>query len=109
MNDDYFPQNKGYAPKKFSKRVDVESTGPVVPTYCGEPNCMSVWHPAKDGRAAHYTKGFADIAVHLHDRTIYRCQKCYYDTLVANGKSQHQIAAAEYAKKKPDLNNHSEV
>lgn len=109
MNEDYFPQDRSCAPRKYTKKPERETDRPNVPTYCGEPNCMSVWHPAKDGRTAHYTKGFADIAIHLYDRTIYRCQKCYYDTLVANGKSQHQIAAAEYAKKKPDLNNHSEV
>lgn len=101
MNDDYFPNDRGYAPKKFSKRVEVESSAPTIPTHCGEPNCMSVWHPPKDGRSGYYSKGFADIAIHLSDRTIYRCQKCYYDVLVANGKSQHQIAADEYAKKKP--------
>src|SRR5580698_1359773 len=98
MNDDYFP-TKTSAPKrgKYSDLVAREDVKSSVPTWCGVETCLSVWHPPKDGNPGYYTRGFADVAVHLPDRTIYRCQKCYYDTLERAGKTQHQVAAANYA------------
>jgi hypothetical protein len=87
---------------KYSQRVQRDDERPTVPTYCGNKGCGSVWHPPKDGHEGFYSRGFADIAVHLPDRTIYRCQKCYYDTLDGHGKTQHQVASAEYGKRHGD-------
>jgi len=100
MNDDYFPSKSSFPAKsrKYAGEVNRASVEAAPkPIWCGVETCLSVWHPPKDEHAGYYTRGYADIAVHLPDRTIYRCQKCYFDALESAGKTQMQVAEKQSA------------
>lgn len=93
MNDDYFPQDRGYQPKKkYESRVARDIPLATKEIMCANPDCRGHWRPSD----ATYGRGYGDIAIHLNDRTIYVCQKCYIERLIEVGKSQAQIAEQEY-------------
>jgi len=93
MNDDYFPQDRGYMPKKkYSSRVERQEMATESPKWCGDPDCRSIYHPARGREGPTFSRGYADIAIYLDEKTIYRCQSCYLETIYRAGKSQIQCA-----------------